>query len=317
MSDNSNELVFEDKELNRVVRKSRYRSVIKTIVISLIIAVTVFLALNFISLKVTKDFSKKAYEEKLDEVKLSVPAGYISKMVDNYGFFGGTANYTVCRYLGGRNINLEQRFISYGILKPKVNTGGNIWLSISSKALFDPNDKSTSYIADLWPKIQWENGYNMMIFFNPKEKYMDYRNDLKNLEGLPSDRLIEIGVSFDKPYYTDEIHSILGDIPLSWYWIGNKKSDSGGYIIETETVGLSSFTNNLFEPYRDLLERLKKSKDKEYNNLYKDLVVKGYTDLSNVPILGAIVYGTKDELKPLVGNSHIKASSFGVITSRY
>lgn len=315
MSDNISEMIFEEKELNKAVRKSKNRSIIKTILISLIIAVTVFLVLNFISLKVTKDFSKKAYEEKLNEVKLSVPNGYISKMVDNYGFFGGTANYTVCRFIGGRNINLEQRYISYGILKPKVNTGASIVTLARVGYGADANGKF-SRISD-FPTFQWENGYNMMIFFNPKEKYTDYKNDLKNLEGLPSDRLIEIGVSFDKTYSTDEIHLILGDIPQSWYWIGNKKSDFGGFIFETETVGLSSFSNNLFEPYKDLLERLKKSKDTEYNKVYKDLISNGYTDFSKVPILGAIVYGTKDELKSLVGNPHIKASSFGVITSRY
>ncbi len=317
MSDNIGEIIFEDKELDKAVRKSRYRSIIKIILISMVIAVTVFLVLNFISLKVTKDYSKGAYEEKLDEVKLSVPNGYISKMVDNYGFFGGTANYTVCRFIGGRNINLEHSYVSYGILKSKINTGGNIMLSISSQALFDSDGKGPPYITDHCPKLQWESGYNMMLFFTPHERYVEYRNDLKNLEELPADRLIEIGLSFDKAYSTDEIQSFLGNIPQSWYWIGSKKkNDFGGIIKETETVGVSSF-NNLFEPYSELLERLKKSKDKEYNNIYKDLMSKGYTDIDKVPILGAIVYGTKDELKPLIGNPHIKASSFGVITSRY
>ena len=42
-----------------------------------------------------------------------------------------------------------------------------------------------------------------------------------------------------------------------------------------------------------------------------------FTDSSNVPILGAVVYGTKDELKSLIGNSHIKAASFGVVVDKY
>jgi len=69
--------------------------------------------------------------------------------------------------------------------------------------------------------------------------------------------------------------------------------------------------------YYNLRESLKSSKDKRYNEVYNELVTKGYTDSSNVPILGAIVYGAKDELKSLIGNPHIKASSFGVVVDKY
>lgn len=72
-----------------------------------------------------------------------------------------------------------------------------------------------------------------------------------------------------------------------------------------------------FSDYDVLLESLKSSKDKRYNEVYNELVTKGYTDSSNVPILGVIVYGTKDELKSLIGNPHIKASSFGVVVDKY
>jgi len=48
--------------------------------------------------------------------------------------------------------------------------------------------------------------------------------------------------------------------------------------------------------YSDLLESLKSSKDKKYNEVYNELLTKGCTDSSNVPILGAVVYGAKDEI---------------------
>ena len=47
------------------------------------------------------------------------------------------------------------------------------------------------------------------------------------------------------------------------------------------------------------------------------MIAKGYKEYNTAPILGAIVYGTKSELKSLIGNPKIKASSFGVITSKY
>ncbi len=48
--------------------------------------------------------------------------------------------------------------------------------------------------------------------------------------------------------------------------------------------------------YSDLLDSLKSSKDKKYNEVYNELLTKGCTDSSNVPILGAVVYGAKDEI---------------------
>ena len=69
--------------------------------------------------------------------------------------------------------------------------------------------------------------------------------------------------------------------------------------------------------YDSLLWLLKSSKDTRYNEVYNELVTKGYSDSANIPILGAIVYGTKDELKSLIGSPNIKASSFGVVVDKY
>ncbi len=54
-----------------------------------------------------------------------------------------------------------------------------------------------------------------------------------------------------------------------------------------------------------------------FQKVYDELDFKGYTNPSKVPILGVIVQGSKEELNLLIGNPHIKASSFGVITDKY
>ena len=46
--------------------------------------------------------------------------------------------------------------------------------------------------------------------------------------------------------------------------------------------------------YYNLRESLKSSKDKRYNEIYNELDTKGYTDSTNIPILGVIVYGTHE-----------------------
>ncbi|MDD5702783.1 MAG: anti sigma factor C-terminal domain-containing protein, partial [Dehalococcoidales bacterium] len=76
---------------------------------------------------------------------------------------------------------------------------------------------------------------------------------------------------------------------------------------------VDSFATN----YNSLLYSLKTSQNPKFSEIFSELNAEGYTDSSKVPILGAIVYGTKDQLKSLVGNPHIKASSFGVIVDKY
>lgn len=65
--------------------------------------------------------------------------------------------------------------------------------------------------------------------------------------------------------------------------------------------------------YSTLLDVLKKSRDPRDNEVYDELITQNYADYTEVPILGVIVYGTKDELQSLLGNPHIKAATFGVI----
>ncbi|TGE38895.1 hypothetical protein E4K67_05315 [Desulfosporosinus fructosivorans] len=172
-----------------------------------------------------------------------------------------------------------------------------------------------------------------MIFFHPEISYKEYKNDLNELEKISGDKLIELGISFDKPYKAADISTILPNVKKSWYWVDafrssdldQHKTDAqehdakSTYINENEVLGvrMREFYDNELRDYASLLWLLNTSKDKKYNEVYKELVSKGYTDSSNVPILGAIVYGTKDELKSLIGNPHIKGASFGVVVDKY
>lgn len=76
--------------------------------------------------------------------------------------------------------------------------------------------------------------------------------------------------------------------------------------------GIGVFTSQ----YNVFLNNLKAGQAAKYLEIYNELNNKGYADTSKVPILGVVVYGTKDQLNHLVNNPHIKASSFGVIVDR-
>lgn len=319
MDENKFDKIFSDENLKKAIREVKLKSTIRTIIISLVVALAVFIILTKVNVRVTQEMSERNYGFQEDFIKLTVPNGYISKSFDTFGFFNGRSTYTISKQVGNRTVKLEDRDINYGYFPQLTLSRG----------------RGGVVYAGEWSISQWENGYSKMIFFHPEISYKEYKNDLNELDNISADKIIEIGISFDKPYNLNEMNKVLPNINKSWYWIDidnkdmidllkkqAKEYDSrSSFINEFETVGFSVNQRNEFDDtdskYTEFLELLKRSNDNKYNRIYKHLISEGYSNASNAPAIGAIVYGTKDDLKKLIGNPHIKASSFGVIINRY
>jgi len=281
--------------------------------------VMVFVVIFITNAVIVIKLSNEMFSYNQSSINLTVPNGYISKSSDSMGFLTGRSDYTITRQVGGKPVALENRVSIFGLTPP----------------LLVSRFQTEKISGGEWPIVYWENGYRKMIFFHPEISYKEYKNDLNDLDKVSGDKLIELGISFDKPYKVEDIPTILPNVNTSWYWVDAfekgkleqyKKEAieydaNATFISENDVLGVSvmtDFNNNDFNgAYSDLCELLKTSKDKRYNEVYNELLTKGYTDSTSVPILGAVVYGTKDELKSLIGNPHIKAASFGVVVEKY
>jgi hypothetical protein len=170
-----------------------------------------------------------------------------------------------------------------------------------------------------------------MMFFHPEISYKGYKNDLGELDKISDDKIIEMAISFDKSYNYYDIDTILGKNKACWFWLDaftkedmemNKKiaelhDGKGAYVDEFNAIGVNVNPQHFQTGYEELLNLLKGTKLQKYNAIYNEMMAKGYKTYNDVAILGVIVYGTKSELKELIENPHIKASSFGVITDKY
>lgn len=306
--------IFDDEKINLAIKKSINKSTRKTVLISLLVVVVVLIVIFVANAAITIKLSNEMYDFNEVDIKLHVPNGYISKSADSIGFLVGKGEFTIARDVAGKPVVLENRVSLFGLI-PQIfiSRGGGVG----------------GVSAAEWTVNCWENGYRKMIFYIPEISYKEYKNDLDELDRISGDKLIELGLSFDKPYKVADIPMILPNVKKSWYWVDAFRKDDlerykkeaiendgkATYIREDEAlgVGVRDFNGN----YYNFLELLESSKEEGYNEVYNELVTKGYTDSANIPILGAIVYGTKDELKSLIGNSHVKASSFGVVVDRY
>lgn len=324
--------IFNSDKLMKDIKKGKRKNLVRTVIITIVVFIVMFIVNNCISRKIG-DMSAK---NRSDLVRLSVPNGYISTTIDKIGLLGGISVYNISKYIGDKSIILEEDATIYGF-------------SLEGVVLRSYEGGFNEEVYKKYPKLQWvlnsirwKNGYRKMKFYHPDLQYKQYSKDLDILDDLPNDKLVEFAVSFDKKYKIEEIENVIPNINKSWYWFDaftkeemknykekiDKNEINDCYIRECEVLGINvgKNKNSILGIFKDrdtnesinmLLNSLNKSSNKRYNEIYDELMSKGYKDSSNMPVLGVIVYGTKEDLKKLKENPHIKAVSVGVITDKY
>lgn len=309
--------MFDDKKLKESVRRAKVKSTIKTISISIV----VFVAGSFINTAIGIKYSTRSYEANEACVSVSVPGGYISESTDFIGFLGGNGSYKITKKIGDKPVILEDRVSFFGLI-PQIT--------------FSRGTGAGYHIAGQWPVSIWENGYKKMRFFHPNIKYGEYQNELAAIDKIPEEKIIEMAISFDKPYKMAELFTIQNKLKparISWVWlnefteekmkqyeseVANYDSKANG-VKEDEAIGISipnkgELGANPYDEYYDVLvENLGKSYMPEHKKLYDEIMARGKTKIADAEVLGVIVQGTKEELKQLAENPMVKATSIGVV----
>lgn len=309
--------MFNDSKLEKALKKAKRKSSIKIILISMLVAVFVVITGITANNKITNKMAFKKSNEINNLVELSIPNGYVSRMFLNIGFLGGDGTYRISKRIGNKSVILEDNGVIFGKISRDVFT------------IYANGFKSSGK----WPDQYWEYGYRKMIFFHPDIQYKEYRNDWELFDKLPDDKIIEIGVSLDKPYRPLEVFHMLPKVDEAWYWVDAFKEDelseykkmvkdsdpSVCFIREGEivTVKENYHSYDFKYNYKELMDNMKGSGIKRYEDIYNMLKSKNYEDPGDVPVLGFIVQGTKEQLKVLKDNPHIKAISVGVFTDKY
>lgn len=184
----------------------------------------------------------------------------------------------------------------------------------------------------------------MMTFFYPQVQYDNVNNDLNSLQDMPSEKLVEIALSFDKGYSVDEaINLIPQELTAAWLWINDVSEDETlhmrTYEGEKETPGdpLVRSANtvygfSLFEPYGEAKIEpakqfirsiqagipLKSRWQVEFKRLQTTIAGEdGKLAVEELVVNGMVVTGNAECLLKLQGLPFIKASSLGVVVDRY
>lgn len=299
------ETLFDENSLNKTLKKARRVTFIRNLLISAIVCIVILIAIYRVNAWwMTNKSSDIISDLNIRETVMKAPNTVIKTETLDIGLFKGTIKREV-----------------YKVIENKVIPWDSQEVDIGFRGYYSTSFSSYSTNIDETTQINFPSGQNEMLFYVPQFQYNTYANDLKKLREYPSDKYIELSISFDKNYSLNEVKEMLpNSIHATWFWVDSypKKTES------RDTPESGQWLFGISEPSSKLGEVLTTSKVENeldfLNHLNKfdkgtyQLISKREKDGF---IIGVVVTGTKEDLLLLEGQPYVKASSIGVVVSKY
>lgn len=308
------EELFDEDKIEQAIKKGKRKSVWMIMLIS----IGVFIILNLVNFAAYFYFSEQAYEQWDAYIQLSTPNGYISKTTDSKGILGGETQYKVSKDMKIKSPVIEQDQYKFGLFPS---------LSISRGDSGKIGDTGED-----WQFTYRENGWRNLLFFHPAVRYEEYKNDTELIEQMEGDKIYEVALSFDQAYTFGELPA-MDLLNMSWFWVDTYSNNQMGgmhqfvresvwsknFVREQDALGFSvndADYSTLFleQQYKDFLTLLQASFSSDHHEAYE--VIKD-TSINEIEILGMVIYGTKDEIMPVINKPFVSAVSVGGIIDNY
>lgn len=296
-----------DDQVNKMLKKAKRKSVFKQIIISavvtLILVPTMFLGISHLS---NRSYINMSMEIE-DINKITRPNTQLVETMIRYGLFGGEAEYTGYKVIEGVPVPLGKENYEYNFLN-----------NFSRKDKFNvikvpEGDSGVSYHINSMQRD--------MQFYHPGKKYSNYQNDTEIIGRYPNE-VAEMAISFDKPYSIEQIQKMLPNgVNPAWYWVDTyenpEKLDSPDSSLEV--YGIAHSSNNV-DLKRDFLGSIQTGLKEEgrYKREYKriyDVLRDGKKEPTedDVQIIGVVVTGKTEDLTKLNGQTYAKAIVLGAM----
>lgn len=297
--------IFDEKSLNKTLKKVKRVTFLRTLLISVIVSILIVIGVfKLNNWWIDKTGSELAAEGVLEDTIMMTPNTFVRTETIEIGILKGTIKKEVFKIIEDKIIPWQKQDVHFGF-----------------RGFQSTSYSSYSTTVNETTQINIPSGEREMLFYVPQYKYKTYANDLEILNEYPSDKYIELAISFDKGYSLSQVKEMLPDaINQTWYWINNypikseerAQPESGQWL-----YGISQPTSDIgkaLSPHKiktesDFLAQLKKVNKNDYQFLKKQQE-KGL-------IIGGVVTGTKEELLSLQGLSYVKATSLGVVIEKY
>lgn len=319
--------LFDMKEkprFNKIIRRAKVFSIIRITIVSLMIFIIVSFVVFILNATILNKMSNNEQERLINFFSIAMPNAYIGSIQSDDRIMAGEIDYVRYRFLGNKPITDGNYKDGYTYM-PLIN---GVYGDIGDY-LFNSGDESSedSKEASKYNKV----GKKVMEFYYPSVRYESYINDLKNLNEIGNNKVIEIALSFDKAYSLEEIKKMIpSDVTLNWYWVdtfneNDKKILRKSKLCEYDVYGIKALDgegNIIDNPGKKFIDAINEGIDNNYANEYKELFDKlsnGKDEINNkdLKIIGVVVSGDIKTLESLNDKDYIKAATLGAVADNY
>lgn len=278
---------LEQEQLVQHARKKSRRKIVVTSILTIFVVLTIFGALKW---QLTAyHLHKQAVKE---EVKEELYGGnrYMSPIENTVGLFTATSEAYRYALLNGKPV-------------------GAMYVAL-------PYERSHSYFEPRPFERYRVTGEKVMLWYHPETNYPSVPKE------LPQYAYQEVALSFDDTYTLGEVMDDLPEgVTARWGWISiqklNDEEEEG--LENDDALGIALY-NKGGEKYEDALMQFQESlallleRDRTYFEELKDVQerLNGIQRTEDVPVIGLVVEGKKEDLQQLQTIPYVRAMSTGI-----
>ncbi|TCO60416.1 sigma factor regulator N-terminal domain-containing protein [Caldanaerobacter subterraneus] len=293
------DIPFDEKAF---LRKARFKSILRIIIISLIIAIGVFVLTIIISEMMLQNQENRINSFYPDIVKFTEPNTFaISGESYNVRLFGRQKEYYLLRLIGNKPYPAGIVTVDFDIWRGEQFKG--------DKSLAIPEGTKEYLAPYAVPKLK---------FYNPAVKYDKVIREFDVLKNIHNDNLVEMALSFDRPLTLSEIKTIIPeDLKLMWGAVlvfEENDYKEKNYLAERLVGNPYIDSRDGEKEFLKQLEQLSNLQSYSSINLKRTV---SFLKEKGIKYYGVVVVGHPESLQKLSSNSIIRGAVLGIVTTPY
>jgi hypothetical protein len=343
------------EELVKKSKKDKKKKSVLMVVLSVILSLVLVFAI-FFGVFMVNDLhfyeNAKYLETKVRFMSPNLQTTYSGQA--NTGLYSGRNTTAVQKDVNGYLLDWGYMTGEYSIASQlgevnDYNLGGQSYPEGHEMQFFNPNTTYKAITQEIQEKALAEENYTVKkgkggskrtIFHGNLYQEVTLPNDLADVVKT-SNRVIEVGISFDKPYTYKEVQKMLPDnLNQAWYWVseGVQKTKSIQHLhvehlddeifAPTVTFGYSNVSDfkygdlrlgeywkgnkGLEQVFNALQKKYAVKMDKEEQTILSDILANNHLkNKTNMLLNGIVLTGRSENFKQLEGQSWVRAASAG------
>lgn len=329
--------LFNIEKMEKSIGKAKRRSTWKMIAISAGVLMIVSIGSYFVNRTITPKLESPIANSFANFKYISGANEFVGVTETYPGILGGENHYKTYKWIEGKIVYTGEGGYGYGLFRDEM-LGRQGW-----GATFHFGG---AFMEDHIQDVQYnELGQRIMNFFYPQVTYNKVNQDLTLLDEIPSDKLVEMALSFDQGYTISEAMALIPEgVSKTWLWVNDVSADNelqqrtideNGEITDKTPLVRNANTVYGFSVTEMNSEEVHSSSEQFISSISSGIQYKSRwqgefkrlnetiagedskLEVDDLVINGMVVTGTAESLKVLRDLPFIKASSLGLVVDKY